>query len=160
MDSDMVKEKNIIIIIFLYLKENINIEKDGMENGIMKKNIWIKKWYGFIKDYIYKYDIIFEGEYLYGEKNGKGKEYYDEGQLFYDGEYLNGEKSGKGKQYYPDGELEFEGEYLYDYKRKGKEYIKGKLIFEGEYFLYNMWTGKLYNENGNLIYQINNGNGF
>ena len=30
-------------------------------------------------------------------KNGKGKEYNEDGKLIYDGEYLNGEKNGKGK---------------------------------------------------------------
>ena len=118
----------------------------------------LKNGKGFIRDYIYIYDTIFEGEYLYGEKNGKGKEYYDEDQLFYEGEYLNGEKNGNGKQYYPNGELEFEGEYLYGYKKKGKEYIKGKLIYEGDYLFNKKWNGKVKDENGNIIYELNNGN--
>ena len=33
--------------------------------------------------------LKFEGEYLNGEKNGKGKEYHDNGKLKYEGEYLN-----------------------------------------------------------------------
>ena len=32
----------------------------------------------------------FEGEYLNGKKNGKGKEYYFNGKLKFQGEYLNG----------------------------------------------------------------------
>ena len=41
---------------------------------------------------------MFEGEYLNGERNGKGKEYdYDNGKLEFEGEYLNGERNGKGK---------------------------------------------------------------
>ena len=40
--------------------------------------------------------LIFEGEYLKGERNGKGKEYYDNDNLKFEGEYLNGEKNGKG----------------------------------------------------------------
>ena len=30
--------------------------------------------------------------------NGKGKEYYDNGKLKFEGEYLNGERNGKGKE--------------------------------------------------------------
>ena len=47
-------------------------------------------------------------------KNGKGyiKEYYDNGKLEFEGEYLNGERNGKGKEYNYYGKLEFEGEYL------------------------------------------------
>ena len=36
---------------------------------------------------------------LNGKRNGKGKEYDDNGTLQFDGEYLNGEKYGKGKEY-------------------------------------------------------------
>ena len=50
----------------------------------------------------------FEGEYLNGERNGKGKEYYY-GKLIYEGEYLNGKWNGKGKEYDNDGKLKFEG---------------------------------------------------
>ena len=44
--------------------------------------------------------FLFEGEYLNGKRNGKGKEYYDNGKLLFEGEYLNGKRNGKGKQYY------------------------------------------------------------
>ena len=126
-------------------------------NGKFYNGDELKNGKGYIKDYIYIYDIIFEAEYLYGEKNGKGKEYYDENQLFYEGEYLNGEKNGIGKQYYPNGELEFEGEYLYGFKRKGKEYIKGKLIYEGDYLFNKMWNGNVKDGNGNIIYELKDG---
>jgi len=49
--------------------------------------------------------------------NGKGKEYDDyDGKLIFESEYLNGEKNGKGKEYYANGNLKFEGEYLKDLK--------------------------------------------
>ena len=46
-------------------------------------------------------ELIFEGEYLNGKRNGKGKEYTiftDIGgsELIYEGEYLNGLRRGKG----------------------------------------------------------------
>ena len=119
----------------------------------------LKNGKGFIRDYNFCYDTILEGEYLHGEKNRKGKEYYDENQLYYEGEYLNGKKSGKGKLYYPNGELEFDGEFLYGYKKRGKKYFKEKLVFEGDYLLYNIWNGKGYDEKGNIIYELINGNG-
>ena len=42
----------------------------------------------------------------------------------FEGEYLNGLKNGKGKEYYKNGQIEFEGEYLYDRKWTGKGYDK------------------------------------
>ena len=51
--------------------------------------------------------MIFEGEFLNGEKNGKGKEYYDNGILKFDGEYLNGKK-WNGKGYYINNNLIYE----------------------------------------------------
>ena len=43
--------------------------------------------------------IEFEGTYLNGKRNGKGKEYDINGILVFDGEYLNDERNGKGKEY-------------------------------------------------------------
>ena len=34
----------------------------------------------------------FEGEYVNGERKGKGKEYYEDGKLKFEGKYLNGRK--------------------------------------------------------------------
>ena len=66
----------------------------------------------------------FEGEYLNGKRNGKGKEYGPSGKVEYEGEYLNGKRNGKGKEYNDDGELKFAGEYLNGerWNGKGKEY--------------------------------------
>ena len=70
-----------------------------------------------------------------------------------------GKKNGKGKNYDINGNLLFEGEYLYGFILKGKQYIKGKLEYEGEYLYYNKWNGKGYDENGNIKYELINGNG-
>ena len=50
---------------------------------------------------------------VYRIKDGKGyvKEYDYDDNLIYEGQYLNGEKNGKGKEYYWDNRLKFEGEY-------------------------------------------------
>ena len=58
---------------------------------------------GYIKEYNYNGTLAYEGEYLNGERNGRGKEYYDINKYFYyndkllfEGEYLNGKRNGKG----------------------------------------------------------------
>ena len=64
-----------------------------------------KKWNG--KGYDNQGNPIFE------IKNGKGdvREYnWSSGKLVFEGEYLNGERDGKGKEYYDNGEIIFEGE--------------------------------------------------
>ena len=46
-------------------------------------------------------------------KNGKGKEYDFDGNILFEGEYLKGERwTGKEKNYYFSGDIKFEGEYL------------------------------------------------
>ena len=54
-----------------------------------------------MKNYEY---LKFDGEYLNGQRNGKGKEYY-EGNLKFEGEYLIGKRNGKGKEYDIDGKI-------------------------------------------------------
>ena len=72
---------------------------------------------GKVREYNYDDKLFYEGEYLNGKRNGKGKEYYY-GSLIYEGRYLNGKRNGKGKEYCDiDGKLKFAGEYLDD-KRK------------------------------------------
>ena len=83
-----------------------------------------------VKEYDEFFELKFEGEYLNGKRNRKGKEYYTfNGKLVFEGEYLNGKRNGRGKEYYDNGKLEFEGEYLYSYKIKGKYYINEKLEY-------------------------------
>ena len=40
----------------------------------------------------YKTIITFEGEYLNGKRNGKGKEYYEDGKIKFEGEYFKGQR--------------------------------------------------------------------
>ena len=50
-------------------------------------------WNGKGKEFDIRHvDLLFEGEYLNGLRNGKGKEYDYYGCIIFDGEYLNGEK--------------------------------------------------------------------
>ena len=57
--------------------------------------------------------MLFEGEYLRGDKwKGKIKEYYKD-ELIFEGEYLDGKIwSGKGKEINSVGDIKFEGEYI------------------------------------------------
>ena len=109
-------------------------EYDGSEKNIVYK---LKEGNGFIKENNLYGQLIFEGNYLNGERNGKGIKYLNY-ELKFKGEYLNGKKNGKGRSYYPSGELKFEGEYF-----NGKK-----------------WNGKGYDNNNTLQYEMNNGKGY
>ena len=82
---------------------------------------------------------------IYELHNGKGniKEYEIEEDkhswLMYEGEFLNGERNGKGKLYDEDfGTLKFEGEFLNGKKWAGKVYDNDNNI------LYELKEGKVY----------------
>ena len=56
-----------------------------------------------------------------GPINGLGKEYKKETNiLLFEGEYLNGIKNGKGKEYYENGQIKFDGDYFQGRKIEGK----------------------------------------
>jgi len=94
---------------------------------------------GKCKEYDQNGGLIFEGEYLKGKRwNGKSKEYDSESRLSFDGEYINGKKNGKCKEYYSSGEIRFEGDLL-----NGKK-----------------WNGKTHDKYRNKIYLLKNGQGF
>ena len=127
---------------------------DGLNNIVYE----LKNGKGYVKYYLWNGKLFYECEYINGLRNGKGKEYNYFGNLTFDGEYMEG-RIKKGKQYYLEGGLLFEGEYLYNRKLKGKYYNKGKLEYEGEFLYDKKYNGKGYDENGNIIYELKNGNG-
>ena len=53
-------------------------------------------------------NLIFEGEYLNGKRNGKGSEFNQDKKLIFEGEYFD------------NGEIIFEGEYLSERRWNGK----------------------------------------
>ena len=115
----------------------------------------------YIKEYYYSYEnyknekIIFEGKYLNGKRNGKGKE-YNNGKIIFEGIYLNGKRwNGKLKEYNYEGILIFEREYLKGkIKENVREYYKnGKLKFEGVYLDGEIWTGHKYYNIGKLSFE-------
>ena len=175
-------EDNSIVFEGIYL---IGKKWDGKCYDKSKNAIYeINKGKGTVKQYRTIFCLKFEGEFLKGEKTGKiaefdkavlfegelykdkrigkGKEYYmpflvGMKKLIFEGEYNDNKK--KGKQYNYDDDLLFEGEYLYNKKRKGKIYLNKRLEFEGEFLFDKKWSGKGYDINGNVIYELINGNG-
>ena len=91
--------------------------------------------------------LKYEGEYLNGERHGKGKQYNKEKSLIYEGEYKNGCWDGYGKQYADEGmfsigklpKLLYEGEFKNGKKNgKGREYdvglvSNGRILHEGTF---------------------------
>ena len=119
----------------------------------------LNKGNGKVKEYFnYSDKLKYEGGYVNGERNGFCKIFFED-KLIFIGKYINGKRNENGKEYDYDCNLIFEGEYLYDFRIKGKEYIQGRLVFEGEYLFNKKWNGKGYDEKGNIIYELNNGNG-
>ena len=121
--------------------------------------------------------LMYEGEFKNGKRNGKGKEFFITGKiegnlinysseddlLIFEGEYINGERNGKGNEYYADGKIKFEGEYKNGERNgKGKKYYytNTQLEFEGEYKNGEKWDGKGYDINGNILFELKQGNGF
>ena len=125
-----------------------------------------------VKEYeVLSDNLIFEGEYLNGKRNGKGKEDHWHGGLKFEGEYLKGKKwngiefDAYNKMIYgfKDGEKLIKLKNMKQLEIKGmigKEYNEvGNLIFEGEYNKGNKWDGKVYNKKNNIIYEIKDGKG-
>ena len=71
----------------------------------------------------------FEGEYVDGKRNGKGKEYLGEDTLMFEGEYKDGERNGFGIEYFY-GDIQFKGKYFKGkrFDGVGKEYKDGKTL--------------------------------
>ena len=126
--------------------QNLNAKQLKFEGEYLNDIIWNGK--GFDLNGNMKYEL----------NNGKGKiiEYNEDGILEFEGEYLNGKRNGKGKEYYRNKQLKFEGEYLNgDRNGKGKEYYKnGKLKFEGKYLNGKKWNGNRYKINGFIQFEI------
>ena len=97
-----IKSSNIIKKIFSFLYENIKYE-------IVKHN---KNYQNFFSLNIDSYKKL-SGKYKKDGINGPGQEFLlDNDNLIFEGDYLNGKRNGKGKEYNFNGKLAFEGEYV------------------------------------------------
>ena len=107
-----IKSLYIIKVIFFYIEEEQKlklIKYNKRFQKIMDLNIMNYKCFKG-KNIINKYNIIgkenegyndeliFEGEYLNGERNGKRIEYDYKGDKLFEGEYLKGKKKWKRKR--------------------------------------------------------------
>ena len=126
--------------------------KNGERNGNGKEFIEVKS-----NNKLDKY-LQFEGEYLNNKRNGEGKEYVNS-KLVFKGVYLNNVKNGYGEEYDNNGKVIFKGEFFKGHKKEGKQFINDKLEFEGKYLFDKKFDGKGFDENGNVIYELKNGNG-
>jgi len=81
------------------------IQKNG-ENKLIIETEYINgiKLYRKAKEYNKNNNIIFEGEYFYGEKNGKGKEFNTKNKLIFEREYSNNRKK-RGTEYFYNGKI-------------------------------------------------------
>ena len=107
-----VKSSYFIELIFTYVDESQKLKLIKFSKSLQKSmNI-------SIIDY-----KLFTGKYIIYESNGIGKEYDGfSDELKFKGEYSNGKRNGKGKEYYDNGRLKFEGEYSNGKKWNGKGY--------------------------------------
>ena len=128
---------------------NVSFEGE-FKNGKKWNNLNLKNGKGYLKEYKNNV-LIFEGEYLNGERNGKGKEYNDNGKLIFEGEYLNGIRYNGWGYDEANGDKTYE---LKDGKGSIKEYKNKILIYEGEYFEGKRnGEGKEYNNSGELLFE-------
>ena len=101
----------------------------------------IKEGKGYIKEFDYNGELIFEGEYLNGLRNGKGKEFDSKGEIKFEGEYLDGKIwNGNGKDLELLNLAEFKGEYFHGKRWNGiLQYPNGTKyeIKEGKMFKIN-----------------------
>ena len=122
---DNIKSSFFLEILFSFFEERQKLT-------LIKYN---KKLQKILNKNIINYKFFTEKYIIYGE-NRKGKEYLGfNNQLVFDGKYLNGIRNGKGKEYNEKGKLLYKGEYLHGKRNeKGKEYdLIGELLYEGEY---------------------------
>ncbi len=127
-----------------YLQDRLNIDIDDYKKVSGRYITYVGNEYDTTNK-----KLLYIGEYMNGERNGKGKEFDGKGNLIYFGKFKNGKRHGKGREfsdinrkltlhsdglYYNMGEKVFEGEFKNGKKNgKGEEYYKGKLIFKGVY---------------------------
>ncbi len=103
-----------------YLKGKLEgpyVEYDTLENVILKGEYFddarIGTWFYGVGD------IIEEGNYELGEKDGEWKHYYAEtGKLRFIGSYRKGDPDGTHKWFFPNGNIELIGDYRVGSKHK------------------------------------------
>ena len=121
-----------------YIGKLINLSEFG--EGIIYK----KSGNNRNKDTIY-----YEGDFVDGKKEGKGKLFYDDGE-YYIGDFLNDKRHGKGIIYYKDNMQKYKGDFENDVaKGKGE-------LFQKNYYYFGDFNDGVPNGKGFLlIYEYN-----
>ena len=102
------------------------IEKNDFNKEIHKK--------------IYDDGSVYEGEFVDGKRNGKGKYTYADGTV-YEGDFIDGNFNGKGKYTFANGDV-YEGDFIDDKRTgKGKYTFANGTVYEGD-FVDDSFTGK------------------
>ena len=183
-----IKSFFIIKTLFSFIKDKIKLDlikyNKEFQNKFLLDILYYRNFSGKYIIYVsnkiveeynsYNDELIFEGEYLNGKRNGRGKE-YSKSILIFEGKYSNGKRHGHGKEYNNFGKLKFDGIFSFGKKWNGLEYdiqndtvykiengrgfikeynSKGLLIFEGEYNNGEKnGNGKEYWNNGNIKFE-------
>ena len=139
------KKKLSIIKYNKYVQEQLGINKNYF-NKVIGKYIKFDK-NNDMEEYLLGVGILlYSGEHINGKRNGKGKEYNNNGNLIYEGEFKNGKRDGKGQEYNNKGDLIFKGEYSNGEKWNGieKEFSSFNTeVYETEYLNGKIWNRKL-----------------
>ena len=78
-------------------------------------------------------DIVYEGYFIQGKKNGLGKLTNKKTKVVYEGEWVNDIKEGNGKEIYSDGSV-YIGNFTNNKKNsQGKLYLANGSVYEGEF---------------------------
>ena len=78
-----------------------------------------------------KPEVIYDGEWMDGLKNGTGKYYYDD-QTFYYGDWNRNRKEGKGQFVSP--KIEYTGNWLQDKMHGiGRLTLNNQTVYEGQF---------------------------
>ena len=95
-------------------------------------------------------NIKYEGEFVNGKKEGRGKLIFVNGE-YYIGQFSNNKLNGKGKMYYNNSTIKYKGDFV-----NGKMERSGKYIFEdGDYYI-GQFSNGMRNGKGILYYKNNN----
>ena len=118
---------------------------------------------GKCKEFDIEGNLIYEGEFSEGKRNGKGKEFFNN-KISFEGEFKEGKKwNGNANEYNEKGNLLFYGTYQNGKKFNGKscKYFddEEKLRYELEYKNGLLWNAKGYDKNNSLDFEIIEGNG-
>ena len=112
------------------------------EEGVLAEGIWKEGNLIFARVFITKENDLFdiyEGNIRNSTFNGKGKLILSNG-IIYEGDFVDGEKSGSGTIFYPDGTV-YEGQIEKgELKGKGKMTWKNRYEYEGD-FKFNKFIG-------------------